>query len=102
VEALQRRVADVTVFAGIHVALRLLRGGRTVIKSFLVGAIIGAAAMVIYGRRIAAYLEDRTFTVRMKAADKLGAVAQGVESMRETVEAVKGRIEDGFSTAPRA
>ena len=72
------------------------------IKSFLLGAVIGGAAVALYGRQIAEYLEDRTFTMRMKAADGLGAVVHGVESMRETVEAVKGRIEDGFNTAPPA
>src|SRR5262249_46484714 len=100
--ASHRRVADVTVFAGIRVALRLGRGGATVIKSFVLGAVIGGAAVALYGRQIAEYLEDRTFAMRMKAADGLGVVAHGVESMRETVEAVKGRIEDGFSTAPPA
>jgi len=70
-----------------------------VIKSFLAGTITGAVVMALYGRQIAKYLEDRTFTLRMKAADGLDAVAHGVDSVRGTVEAVKGRVEDGFTAS---
>ena len=67
------------------------------IKSFIAGAITGAVVTVLYGRQIADYLQDRTFGLRMRAAEGLGAVAQGVGSVKSTVEAVKDRVEDGFT-----
>ena len=72
------------------------------VKSFIFGAITGAVVMALYGREIAEYLQDRTFSLRMRAAEGLGAVAQGMGSVKDTVEAVKDRVENGFSAAKGA
>jgi hypothetical protein len=68
-----------------------------VIKTFVLGAAVGAAVMALYGKQLAAYLEDQTFGLRARAADGLGAVADTVGSVKEAVETVKTRVEDGFS-----
>ena len=52
--------------------------------------------MALYGKELAAYLEDQTFGLRARAADGLGAVAETVGSVKEAVETVKTRVEDGF------
>ena len=64
-------------------------------KAFLLGAAVGAAVMALYGKEIAAYLEDQTFGLRMRAADGLGAVAESVGSVKDAVETVKTRVETG-------
>jgi hypothetical protein len=70
----------------------------TVIKTFVLGAAVGAAVMALYGKQLAAYLEDQTFGLRARAADGLGAVADSVGSVKDAVETVKTRVEDGFRT----
>jgi hypothetical protein len=67
-----------------------------VIKAFVLGAAVGAVMMALYGKQLAAYLEDQTFDLRARAAGGLGAVAEGVGSVKDAVETVKSRVEDGF------
>lgn len=56
------------------------------IGSFIVGAIMGGAAVWLYGREIREYVEDRTRGARDKAADTLQAAAEGLQSAKEKVE----------------
>ena len=65
-------------------------------KSFVLGAAVGAAVMALYGKQLATYLEDQTFGLRARTADGLGAVAETVGSVKDAVETVKSRVEDGF------
>lgn len=56
------------------------------IGSFIVGAIMGGAAVWLYGREIREYVEDRTRGARDKAADTLQAAAEGLQSAKDKVE----------------
>ena len=67
------------------------------IKTFMVGAAVGAAAWALYGNRLKAYLDDQTFGIRSRAADGLGAVADSMGSVKDAVETVKTRVEGGAS-----
>ena len=66
------------------------------IKAFVLGAAVGAVMTALYGKQLAAYLEDHTFDLRARAAGGLGAVADSVGSVKDAVETVKSRVEDGF------
>jgi hypothetical protein len=50
-----------------------------VIGGFIIGVIAGGAAMWQYGDQIREFVDDKTKTVRHKAADGLMAVAETVE-----------------------
>ena len=56
------------------------------IKSLLVGAIIGGLAMWIYGERIREYIDDLTINIRERAAARLEGAANRLESAARTVE----------------
>jgi hypothetical protein len=58
----------------------------TVIKSFLVGAIAGAAAMWFYGEQIRETVDDATSGVRTRAAEQMHNVADTLQSVAETVD----------------
>ena len=63
------------------------------IKSFLVGAIAGAAAVWFWGDEIRDYLDEQTRGVRTRAAGPLHAVAETVENVAATVEGAASRAE---------
>jgi hypothetical protein len=55
----------------------------------ILGAIIGGAAVWLYGdqmRTYLTYLDDKTREARSKAADTLQAAAEGLQSAKTTVE----------------
>lgn len=56
------------------------------IKSFIVGAIAGAAAMWFYGEQIREVVDDATSGVRTRAADQMHNVADTLQSVAETVD----------------
>jgi hypothetical protein len=57
-----------------------------VIKSFLVGAIAGGAAMWIWGDRIRNAIDEATSGVRTRAAEQLHEVADTLQSVADTVD----------------
>ncbi|HEY7650420.1 MAG TPA: hypothetical protein VID04_15600 [Methylomirabilota bacterium] len=56
------------------------------IGSFLMGVIMGGAAVYFYGPQIREYLDEKTKTARTKAADTLQAASEGLQAAKETVE----------------
>ena len=56
------------------------------IKSFLLGAITGAAAMWFYGDRIRETVDDATSGVRTRAAEQMHNVADTLQSVAHTVD----------------
>ena len=61
-------------------------------RAFVLGAIMGAAAVWLWGREMEAYVEDRTRGVRTKAAE-------GVRAVEETAERVLDRGEHALRRA---
>jgi hypothetical protein len=57
-----------------------------VIKSFIVGAIAGGAAVWLWGDALRDYLDEQTRDVRTRAAAPLHAVAETVESLASNLE----------------
>jgi len=57
-----------------------------VIKSFLVGAIAGAAAMWFYGEQIREAVDDATSGVRTRAVESMHNVADTLQSVADTVD----------------
>jgi len=88
--------------------------------AFVLGAIIGAAAVWVWGREMEAYVEEKTRGVRTKTAERVRAVAEtagqvldrGGEALhradhflQETKEHVSGALragEDAIRPAPAA
>lgn len=64
------------------------------IKSFIVGAIAGAAAMWFYGDQIRETVDDATSGVRTRAAEQMHTVADTLQSVAQTVD-------QGLSGAPQ-
>ena len=56
------------------------------IKSFVVGAIAGAAAMWFYGEQIREAVDDATSGVRTRAVDSMQRAADTLQSVAETVD----------------
>jgi hypothetical protein len=67
-----------------------------VIGSFVIGAIVGGAAMYFYGGQIRDYVDQTTRGAREKAADTLHAAAGGLQSATDTA---RQRIESAAETA---
>jgi hypothetical protein len=65
-----------------------------VIKSFIVGAIAGTAAMWFYGDQIRETVDDATSGVRTRAAEQMHNVADTLQSVAQTVD-------QGLSGAPQ-
>jgi Cu/Ag efflux pump CusA len=57
-----------------------------VIKSFLAGAITGAAVMWFWGDEIRGRIDDATSGVRTRAAEQLHGVADTLQSVAQTVD----------------
>jgi hypothetical protein len=57
-----------------------------VIKSFLVGAITGAAVMWVWGEQIRESLDSATMGVRTRASERLHGVAETLQSAADTVD----------------
>ena len=56
------------------------------IKSFLIGAIAGGAAVWLYGDQLREYVDDVTSDLRGQAAAGLEGAAERLQSVAETVE----------------
>lgn len=57
-----------------------------VIGSFLLGALLGGAAVWLYGREIRELLDDKTRVARSRLAESLHAAAEGLEAARDRIE----------------
>lgn len=56
------------------------------IKSFVVGAIAGAAAMWFYGEQIREAVDDATSGVRTRAVDSMHRAADTLQTVADTVD----------------
>ena len=56
------------------------------IKSFVMGAITGAAVMWFYGEQIREAVDDATSGVRTRAAEQMHNVADTLQSVADTVD----------------
>ena len=54
--------------------------------TFLMGIIMGGAAVYFYGPQIREYLDEKTKAARARAADTLQAASEGLQSAKDTVE----------------
>jgi hypothetical protein len=61
-------------------------GGNVVVGSFMLGMIVGGAAVWFWGEQMREYVDDKTWAMRARAAEGLGAAADTLQSARETVE----------------
>jgi hypothetical protein len=68
-----------------------MRYGRSTVRTFVAGMVIGGALAVLYQGRIRRYLDDKTRALRLKAADRLGAAARRLEDAAARLEAGVGR-----------
>jgi hypothetical protein len=57
-----------------------------VIKSFLTGAVAGAAVMWLWGEQIRDVVDEATSGVRSRTADQLQGVAEKLQSVADTVD----------------
>jgi hypothetical protein len=71
---------------------RARTGGIAVVGSFMLGMIVGGAAVWFWGEQMREYVDDKTWAIRARAAEGLGTAADTLQSARETVES-------GFSGA---
>src|SRR6058998_1871306 len=53
---------------------------------FILGVIVGAAAVWFYGRDLIDYVDDKTRIARAKAADTLHSAAETLQGARETID----------------
>jgi hypothetical protein len=58
----------------------------TVIRSFIVGAIVGGAAVWYFGPQMREYVDQTTHGVRARAADAMQSAAETLQSAKQTVE----------------
>ena len=58
----------------------------TVIGSFILGAIVGGAAVWYYGPQVRTYVDEASRSVRSRAADTLQSAAESLQSARQAVE----------------
>jgi hypothetical protein len=53
------------------------------IGSFLLGALVGAAAMWLYGRDIVLYVDERTRSARTRVAETLQSAAETLQGSKQ-------------------
>jgi len=56
------------------------------IRSFVAGMVVGGVLVWIYGREIREYVDDKTRGARTRAAETLGAAAEGLAAAKERIE----------------
>ena len=56
------------------------------IKSFMVGAIAGAAVVYFYGEQIKKYADEMTGDLRERTAETIGSAAERLQNVAQTVE----------------
>lgn len=60
------------------------------IGRFILGAIVGGAAVWYYGPRLREYVDDASRNVRTRAADTLQSAAETLQSAKQAVEPSQG------------
>lgn len=63
------------------------------VKSFVLGGILGGAAVWFYGDHIRRYIDERTETVRKSVVNRIDAVTGSLETVRE-------KIDEGLAGSP--
>src|SRR5262249_59241404 len=66
-------------------AIPEFRGGQRMGR-FILGVIVGAAAVWVYRRALIEYVDDKTRLAPSKAADTLQSAAQTLQGARETID----------------
>ena len=61
------------------------------IGTFIFGALIGGAAVWFYRDQLREYLDDKTRSVRTRAADTLQSASEGLQGAKETLEGGLGK-----------
>lgn len=56
------------------------------VGSFMLGVIVGGAAVWLWGEQMREYVDDKTWAVRARAAEGLGAAADTLKSAKATIE----------------
>jgi len=56
------------------------------VRAFVAGAVVGGALAWIYGRDVRDYIDEKTRAARTRAAETLGAAAEGLEAAKERIE----------------
>lgn len=56
------------------------------IGTFILGTMVGAAAVWFYGPQIREFLDDRTRTARSRAAHTLQAASEGLQTAKDRLE----------------
>ena len=73
------------------------------IKSFVVGAIAGAAVMWLYGEQIREYADEMTGDLRERTAGTLQGASERLQSVADTVqEGLSGAADQAQRAARRA
>jgi hypothetical protein len=80
-------------------ALEPVKEGKTLVKSFVLGAITGGVIVWFWGREIREFIDERTSGVRKAAADRLQAAADGLQSAAEGLHSARATIESGLGGA---
>ena len=63
-------------------------------EAFVLGAIVGAAVVWLWGREMEEYVEERTRGVRTKAADGVRAVEEGAGKVLDRGGAALRRVDE--------
>lgn len=63
-------------------------------RAFVLGAVLGAAGVWLWGRQIGEYVQERTRGVRMKAAEGVRAVEEGAGKVLDRGGDVLHRLDD--------
>jgi hypothetical protein len=78
-----------------------MRNGRSTVRAFVAGMVVGGALVLLAQDRIRRYVNDRTRAVRLMAAERIAAVAARLEATAERLEAGAGRGADAGGPGPR-
>ncbi|MGH7391087.1 MAG: hypothetical protein ACREM3_16760 [Candidatus Rokuibacteriota bacterium] len=71
------------------------------IASFVIGAIVGGAALWYYGPRLKDHVDETSRTVRSRTADTLQTAAETLQSAKQAVEPEVDRPRPASATPGR-
>jgi hypothetical protein len=70
-----------------------------VIGTFIVGAMVGGAAMYFYGEQIRGYLDQTARSARERAAGTLQSASEGLQSAKQRMESAADTMRHGMESA---
>jgi hypothetical protein len=79
--------------------LRAVREGKTLVKSFVLGAVTGGLVVWFWGQEIREFIDERTSGARKAVADRLQGAADGLQAAAEGLHSAKATIETGLGGA---